>query len=353
MEISQIRVILDPGNKGWILEKIALRLISQFENLGIKSDTASLPLAGSEINFWMQYTDDTIPNFARQNQTNCFALVTHVDDCFKLARVKLLFDLGVTLIFMSKVHADEVSEMLGLNQHFDFSLIPSDFGYIARPFRIGMVSKCYPDGRKNEDWLIKLAREGVLNDCEFVVMGEGWGSTIAILRSLGIKCQEFSEAQGNVIPYSEIKSFYNDLDLYVYFGFDEGALGSLDAYLLRKDLLVSDQGFHTLFNINNSSKFSNYEDAKQKLKKKIDEYNSWLESTYPWTWDYYASDILKIFHKNKNLRKSNPNRSNRVITNLDLFIHSFAYRSLLIFSLKRLLLVRLVVKIKKVFWKLK
>lgn len=347
MENSHVRVILDPGNKGWILEKIAFRLESQFKSQVLNADVGSKPLLNAKFNFWMQYTDVTLPSFARKGQSNCFALVTHVDDSFKLARIKLLLSLNVNLIFMSEAHANEIATLLNIDRQFDFSLIPSDFNSLSRPYRIGMVSKCYPDGRKNEKWLVDLAEEGILENCCFVVLGEGWGPTINQLRSLGVSCEEFSESRGNAILYSEIKSFYDNLDLYVYFGFDEGALGSLDAYLFRKDLLVSNQGFHAHFDIDDDSKFSSFEEARSKINRKIQKYESWLESILPWTWDFYSKDLLRIFEENRSgITKVAP-KGNLLSANFSLLISNHNYRQLLPFSLKRLILIRLREKLKK------
>ena len=351
MEISHIRIILDPGNQGWILEKIAIRLRNQFELNKFKSKIDSVPDEKAQINLWMQYTDKTLISFAKSGLTKCFALVTHVDDSFKLARVKLLLDLKVTMIFMSKAHASEVAGMLDINKGFEFALIPSDFNNHIRPFRIGIVSKCYPDGRKNENWLVKFAKDGILKNCEFAVVGEGWEKTIANLRDLGIPCKIYSESNGNVIHYEEIKSFYDTLDLYVYFGFDEGALGSLDAYLFRKDLLVTNQGFHTHFALQDESLVLDYEDAKFKLNQKILNYEVWLDSTLPWTWDFYAKKILSIFKRYEVQTATNLSSSNFFRVNLSLLLRNRYYRTLLPLTLRRVLFVRFPQKIQKLIAK--
>jgi hypothetical protein len=105
--------------------------------------------------------------------------------------------------------AENVPTILS-GSYFDLPL--SDFNDHVRPFRIGIVSKCYPDGRKNENWLIKFAKDGILSNCEFAVVGEGWEETIANLRVMGIPCEIFSKSNGNAIPYEEIKSFLKQSD---------------------------------------------------------------------------------------------------------------------------------------------
>ena len=346
MEISNIRIVLDPGNQGWILEKIAIRLKNQLELNKCKSEIESVPDDKAQINLWMQYTDKTLVSSAKSGLTKCFALVTHVDDSFKLARVKLLLELNVTIIFMSKAHAREVAGMLEIDEEFEFALIPSDFNDHVRPFRIGLVSKCYPDGRKNENWLVKFAKDGILNNCEFAVVGEGWEATIANLRVMGIPCEIFSESNGNAIQYEEIKRFYDTLDLYVYFGFDEGALGSLDAYLFRKDLLVTKQGFHTHFALKDDSLVINYEDAKFKLNQKIVDYRLWLESTLPWTWDFYAKRFLSIFERHEVQAATNMSGTNFFRVNLSLLLGNRYYRTLLPLTLRRIVFVRFPQKIR-------
>lgn len=346
MEISSIRIVLDPGNQGWILEKIAIRLRNQFELNKYKSEIDSVPDEKAQVNLWMQYTDKTLVSCAKSGLTKCFALVTHVDDSFKLARVKLLIQLKVTIIFMSEAHAHEVAEMLDIDEAFEFALIPSDFNNHFRPFRIGIVSKCYPDGRKNENWLVKFAKDGILNNCEFAVVGEGWEATITNLKVMGIPCEIFSNSNGNAIRYEDIKSFYDTLDLYIYFGFDEGALGSLDAYLFRKDILVTRQGFHTHFALKEDSFVLNYEDAKFKLNQKIVEYRLWLETTLPWTWDFYAKKLISIFERYEVQASTSSSGNNFFSMNLSLLLGNRAYRTLLPLTSRRMVFVRFPQKVR-------
>lgn len=339
---SRLRIVLDPGNSGWILEKIAFQLSQHLTQLDFVCSIESTPSEDIDINLWIHYMDRTLLEVLKKPRTMTvkpkIALVTHVDDSLKLARVKFLIESGVHLIFMSPQHANEIQGALDLDKPFDFVLLPSDYAHASRKYRMGIVSKCYPDGRKNEKWLTEFARLGFLANVEISIVGYGWENTVKKLRALGIETNLYDGMENEYPAYTEIRKFYQYIDLYFYFGFDEGALGSLDAYIFKTDLLVSNQGFHSLFITNQDSLFRNFEDAKQKLKVKIAHFEKWSASVESWTWETFASDIAKHISVGSNSAVRGKKSLTR--TNLNLFITNKTYRFKLKETLRRLLFVR-------------
>ena len=341
MNNSRVTIVLARGNSGWILEKISLKLSEHLVALDFECSVAATPSDNSDVNLWIHFMDGTLLEALKKSGKNDLrpkiALVTHVDDSSKLARVKYLFESGVQLIFMSPQHAIEIQSQLKIATPFEFVLIPSDYAFSSRKFRMGIVSKCHPDGRKNEKWLTEFASMGVLKNVEVLIVGYGWEKTVERLREFEVETKLFNGEENEYPAYTEIKNFYQSIDLYFYFGFDEGALGSLDAYIFKTDLLVSNQGFHTLFITNTDSLFCNFEDALQKLREKIKVFEEWSASVERWTWENFASDIAKYVLVEPN--STIGGGKSLIRTNFDLFNNNRTYRLKLRETLRRLFFV--------------
>jgi hypothetical protein len=309
------------------------------------------PSPDSKLNFWMHYMDKTLLSFLKESKNKDLkrkvALVTHVDDSIKLARVKFLSDSGVQLIFMSPQHALEVQMKLGIERPFDFALLPSDYAFSPRKFKMGIVSRCYPDGRKNEKWLIEFAKKNIFSNTEIHFVGQGWESTSSKLRELGIETHLYDGKENEYPSYADIYKFYQTIDLYFYFGFDEGAMGSLDAYIFKCDYLISDQGFHSLFEADGDSLFTDIEDARIKLKQKIVTFERWSESINQWTWDSYSATLAKLISLHPETTDSSPDSLSK--TSFKLLATNSAYRFILMHTLHRLFMVRIPIYIKKSF----
>lgn len=352
MTEKSIRLVLDKGNHGWILEKIAIRLQEYISKRGIDCDIAAFPSRDATANFWMQYTDKTLVEAIRTSNNRkkfkALALVTHVDESFKLARIRQLEESNVGLLFMSDFHAKEVRNMLNHQNDFASALIPTDHNQGPRKFRIGLVSKWYPDGRKNESWLIEFAKKGLLDNCEFSVVGEGWEETVSKLRSLGVECRIFNDVEDRIPNYSNIKEYYDYIDLYVYLGFDEGALGSLDAYVFKKDLLVSRQGFHTEFVLDENSFFDNKLEFKEKFILKKENFENWAASLSKWNWNLYVQSIMNFIDLHEKELSHSSYKTDTYAANLKLLMSSKSYRKMLPRTLRRIFLVRLPRKIKRI-----
>ncbi len=353
MTEKSIRLVLDKGNQGWILEKIAIRLQEYISKSGIDCDIAAFPSNDATANFWMQYTDKTLLELIRtsthRTRFKALALVTHVDESFKLARIKQLEESEVGLLFMSDFHANEVRSMLNHQKDFASALIPTDHNQGPRKFRIGLVSKWYPDGRKNESWIIEFAKKGLLDNCEFSVVGHGWEETVSKLRGYGVECRIFNDVEDRIPNYSNIKEYYDYIDLYIYFGFDEGALGSLDAYVFKKDLLVSRQGFHTEFALDENSFIDNKLDAQEKFILKKENFEKWAESLSKWNWNLYVQNIMSFIDIHEKVLGHSNYKTNAYTANMKLLMSSKGYRKMLPRTLRRIFLVRLPRKIQSFF----
>jgi hypothetical protein len=217
-----------------------------------------------------------------------------------------LLDLGVELVFLSENTYSLVSESFKNVFEKNVIRLGSDVqDNLSRKIKVAMCSNIYADGRKNERWLFNLAKNSDPNKIIFRFVGKGWEPTKSKIESLSFEVQHF--------PQSELSNYQATLDsiqwcdLYIYTGWDEGALGCLDAYILGKNLLISSQGFHLEFNLRGDELFINEDDLQKKFELFQEKYFQGYGAIFHWTWTQSAMDLVEIFKKSKEpgLHKNN------------------------------------------------
>jgi hypothetical protein len=339
-----VEIILDhPGNSGWILEKIAQKISSELRKKGCIVSIKESPEFDTDVTFWIQYTDKTLKESIKSKPRNVWsALVTHVDESSKLMRVNILHRAGVNLIFMSDDHSKSVSKKINATTTLPSIRIGSDLAQVALEYKVGIVSKCHPDGRKNEDWLISFSKKELFNNVVLTIIGTGWGATVKKLRKQGVKVNLYDGIENVYPPYPKIIEIQSTFDLFLYFGFDEGSLGALDAYLLNTDLLVTKQGFHLDFEIEEDSFCSDLLDAQRKFALKKDSFFNLRSNRNDWTWEGTAIALLGCWEEFTDYKESGTTAKSR--KNLYLFF-SRENLSMLPKSIYRLLFIRVPRKI--------
>jgi len=346
-KIIRVQLIVDPGNAGWILEKIALRLEEMLISLGCEVEILSNPSGNSDVVFWIYFGHKGILAGAGAEYSTRLksAFVTHVDDSAKLNKIKKLYQASYDLVFMSPSSASEINVMLGISEISFNILLGSDFASGSQSMRIGLFSKCFPDGRKNEEWLIKLAHGEDLTGCDFIFVGTGWELVRNALEASGARVELHDGIQYPYPPYAEFKQFYKSLDLYIYPGFDGGGMGSLDAYILGTQMLISDDGYHKDFLLNDDSYFANYGEFRDKFMFRLNSHRNHVKHLEKWTWSYCASSLLEHWESllSQQIEKQIPK-----IVNPSAFRRSLQSRTALsvysiykIRSVKRLLFIRI------------
>lgn len=293
--IKSIQLIANPSEAGWVFGKIARRLKEVLETRGLNVQIIDEPEGNSDVVFWLyfRYPGILASGVGKYTTRLKSTYVTHVDDSAKLEQIRKLKSDNADLIFMSPAHSLEISSMLALEDPFFSLLIGTDLAENDTKMRIGMFSNCYADGRKNEKWLARLAQEESLKDCDFVFIGTGWKKIGDKLKASGAQVELYDDIHRPYPPYSEFPSFYNSLDLYIYLGFDEGAMGSIDAYVLGTKLLISRQGYHEEFDLDDASFFSNYDEFKGKFVQILNVHRMHQENIKKWSWSNCAENLLK------------------------------------------------------------
>ena len=293
MLVKSVQLVLHPDQEGWILHKIAQRMKRELESMEIETKIVSDPEGNADVFFWLYYGHNGIIEHAKSSPQKGIhsAFVTHVDDAVKTNKVAKLVNNKIDLVFMSEDHANTVSAALGLNKFFNI-LLGSDLSAYDVPYRVGIFSKRFSDGRKNEKWLIRLAKEIDLSDVEIIFVGSGWKVVASKLQSLGVSTIRYDDDENKYPEYSEFPGIYKSLDLFLSPSFDEGSMGSLDAFILGRDMLISRHGFHIELELDDENYLDSYQDLKGKFTIRLNKFRKRRMRARDWSWRNTAIDLL-------------------------------------------------------------
>ncbi|HEY2324825.1 MAG TPA: hypothetical protein VGJ82_18340 [Thermoanaerobaculia bacterium] len=244
-----VRLILDAVNRQWIIGKMAERLAEALRACDVDADIGEGPRDDVDVNHWMFYVQPwrhyyPSPGFFnaswRPAPTKHTAMITHVDDPLKVQilrdSIPKILDAGIC---MSRMTVAEVAGYGVDPARLTFISPAHDSAVTPRRIVVGMTTRRYPDGRKREDDLMDVARSMPLDAFRFEIIGEGWEDVAVVLRNAGAEVELFSE-----LPYAAILERLSRFDYYLYMGWDEGSMGTLDALAAGVKTIVTPQGFH-------------------------------------------------------------------------------------------------------------
>ena len=228
-----------------------------------------------------------------------FLFITHLDDKLKERHILSSKDLYDGFITMSKSDADYLFT-LGFDKSKIHGIdLPVRNKYI-KPLSLGIFSACYPDGRKNENWIIDFLTNKDLNKyLNLIYIGPGWGNHISQLEKLDISFEWHCASRDLKSEYEFQQRKLINLDYYFYLGNDGGAMGTYDAYANNIALLITNQSYHksipdARYRFNNFDQFTlNMEEIINKHIKKVNFFeDKGIEN--------YTHKIINIFSGQKN-----------------------------------------------------
>jgi len=288
-----VRLIIDAANRQWIIGKIAARLAENLEAWGVRADVGEAPRDDVDVNHWMLYLQPwqyyyPSPGFFspgwKPSPTRHTAMITHVDDPVKLQIVReamtKILDLGICMSRMTKAELAEqgvdANRLTWINPAHDGAIEP-------RRIVIGITSRLYGDGRKGEGALVEVAESIPLDAFRFEIIGEGWDDVAAVLRRAG--------AEVDLAPdggYERILERLPRFDYYLYLGWDEGSMGTLDALAAGVKTIVTPQGFHQDLRGGITHAFRSPSELGDVLRAIAAERQTRLDSVKELTWSEYA-----------------------------------------------------------------
>ncbi|MBI5481614.1 MAG: glycosyltransferase [Deltaproteobacteria bacterium] len=238
-QATSVRLVLHPALRNGIIEKLAARLAENLPAWGFAADLAEQPSRTAAVNHWLLYYYG--PD-ARVGPATM--LVTHIDRPHKLRLLQKRIPFVDVAVCVSR---------MTLQQLLDFNVPGSKLTYVTpgcdlrpRPRRtvIALSSRVYPDSRKREHLLVRLAHAMRLDLFEFVIVGPGWATIVRELRRAGALVSYHAGGDDFEADYDAALDGLSRADYYLYLGLDEGAMGVLDALAAGVATIVTPQGYH-------------------------------------------------------------------------------------------------------------
>ena len=281
----RVRIVCYEDVNTWILGKFAKKLNEELKKLSVDSDIAKIPDPNADINHHIIY-------YHYQPQEKCVdtLMVTHIDSIQKLNRLKKQLRSAKMGICMSKETVKNLIKAGIPNDKLCYINPAQDEVIKPRKLVIGLTSKVNQDGRKKQNMLIKICKNISPSDFCFEIMGSGWEKIVTEIRKMGFTVNYF-----DIFDYQEYIKLIPRLDYYLYFSFDEGSMGFLDALSAGVKTIVTPQGYHLDAKNGISYSIKNASDIIKTLNSIIQNRNKLINSVSSWTWENYAKQHLDIW----------------------------------------------------------
>lgn len=277
MKINLINYEAGIEIKDGILSKFAVKMNEELFKLGENSSISSQPDSDAAINHHINY----LP-YKHTNTINTLMITHLLDNKVKTERLNEHMKTADMGICMSK----DMMKTLPYPKNKLTYVLPAHSGEIRRPLVIAILTKVYPDGCKRQEMLEELCK--VIDKKKFVfrIMGDGWKSILEKLQKEGLMIDYVDHFDKDIH-----KLILDTADYYLYFGMDEGSMGTMEAINAGLKIIVPPVGFHK-----DLGKLIDYpfktQEQLNKIFKKL-EYNPVEDMN----WEKYTKEHLKIWKK--------------------------------------------------------
>lgn len=285
-DIQYVRIV--NRGQGWILEKFARKMKEQLEKKGIRAEIDEISDPKADMNYYTFY--GSVNNLLDENNT---FMITHINCRNSIDKIKHSLKKSQMGICMSR----ETMEMLvqnGVPREKLCYINPAQDGLMKpKKYVLGITHRCYDgiDHRKRADALIDILSEVDPAYFEVKIMGAGWEKIISVLRDKGLHINYYPEFDREIY-----EKLIPSLDYYLYWGFDEGSMGVLDALAAGVKTIVTPQGFH--LDIKNGITYPCRKicDFKNTLKQLENERKMLVNSVSDWTWDNFTQKHIEVWN---------------------------------------------------------
>lgn len=274
------------GNSGWILEKFAIKMKEELTNQGYQCSVDSAIDISADINHHVIYASCNPPTV--YNET---FMITHIDSYNKVELLKYQLKKAKMGICMSRETMERLA-MYGVPREKLCYINPAQDGVIKpKKYVLGITHRIYEDHRKNENVLIDLCRELDPDYFAFKIMGDGWEKIVGSVKSMGFQIDYYP-----VFDYEEYLRLMPSLDYYLYWGFDEGSMGYLDALRAGIGTIVTPQGYHLDVKDGITYACRTMLDFREVLLELQSKRKKIVESVDNWTWKNFVNKHLEVWN---------------------------------------------------------
>lgn len=283
-ELKYVHIICE--DTGWILRKFAVKMQAELEAQGYECSISGVTDPSADINHHIIY--DSWQPLGSYHDT---LMITHIDSYNKLELLKQQLQVAMMGVCMSRETVERLAAY-GVPREKLCYINPAQDGVIKpKKYVLGITNKTHDDHRKNENVLIDLCKALNPDYFMFRIMGSGWIKIVEEVRRLGFQVDYHDE-----FDYEEYIKLIPSLDYFLYWGFDEGSMGYLDALRAGVETIVTPQGFHLdvrdgiTYECRTMPDFKNVLLSLQKKRERI------ISSVDTWTWKHYVDKHLEVWN---------------------------------------------------------
>lgn len=288
---DKLKICIVYANEGWIFGKFATKLRDELIKMGHEAYIAEQGDPTADINHYIPYV--RLQKFCINSGTIRTTMIPHIDCSLKLDLVKYQAQHDILGICMS---ADTMNTLAswGVPRNKICYVNPAQDGEIKpRKIVLGITNRCYHrhDLRKRDDLILKVCEHLDADFFKLKIMGAGWNEIIGQIKSMGFEIEYYADFDREI--YKELMP---SLDYWIYYGFDEGAMGYLDAMAAGVRTIATPQGFHLDTKYRVTFPCSTIDDFIKVLLQIQNDKKEIIDSVKDWTWDNYAKKHLEIWH---------------------------------------------------------
>lgn len=281
--LNKVRLVC--SSDGWILQKFAAKMQEELQKKGIEADVGKCVDLKADINHHIAHH-----NYEPIQDCHDTLMITHVDSVNKLNLLKHQLKTAKMGICMSRDTMLQLISM-GVPREKLCYINPAQDGVIKpKKYVLGITHRVHEDHRKRVDALVDICEEISPDYFEFKIMGDGWEEIIEKVREKGFTVTYYPE-----FNYEIYVQLVPSLDYYLFWGFDEGSMGYLDALAAGVGTIVTPQGFH--LDTRNGLTYpcrtiADFVDVLSKLemeKRKI------TDAVADWTWENYTAKHIEVW----------------------------------------------------------
>lgn len=288
MKPLRVRIVSYDTN-GWILEKFAKRLEENLKKMGVDVDIASFVDPKADINHHVSHHSyEPIKGY------NDTLMITHVNSLELLERIKQQLNRAKMAICMSRETMDFLTangvprqKLCYINPGHD-SVIP------PKKFVLGITHRnheCF-DHRKNIKNLLEICKQISPIYFSFLIMGDGWDFIVEDMKSMGFEVEYYNQFDYDIYTNHVMVS----MDYYLFFGYDEGSMGFMDAVAAGIETIVTPQGFHLDIKNGISYACETIPDFVHTLNRIKEKREARVRSVENNTWMDYAKKHLEVWN---------------------------------------------------------
>jgi hypothetical protein len=281
----RVRIVCYEDLDLWILGKFAKKLNKELQAMSIDSDIAMVPDNSADINHHIIYW-----HYDGSKSSIDTLMVTHIDTIDKLKMLKEKLTVAEMGICMSQQTVNQLA-VSGIPRDRLCYVNPAHDDIIKpRKTVIGLTCQTHPDGRKREHYLVDIAARISPDEFMFKIMGKGWQSVVNSLTEMGFSVEYHPE-----FHYDTYVTLVPSFDYYLYFSFDEGSMGYVDALAAGVKTIVTPQGYHLDADGGITYAVNDKEDVIAALEEIAREKRKIAGAVSNWLWSDYARKHVDIW----------------------------------------------------------